>query len=185
MLKQENTPRLETERLILRKFQHDDLEDVFRIDSDLEVNTFLPWFPLRSMDEARAYLAHTILPEYEKKIAYRYAIVEKTSQTMIGYVSLNGIDEGKCCADLGYGLRKEAWRKGYMSEACRAVLQRAKEAGFRFLTATHDVNNPASGEVMKAIGMTYRYSYDEQWQPKNFKVTFKLYQIDLISSDAN
>ena len=53
MLKQENTPRLETERLILRKFQHDDLEDVFRIYSDLEVNTFLPWFPLRSMDEAR------------------------------------------------------------------------------------------------------------------------------------
>ena len=47
------------------------------------------------------------------------------------------------------------------------------------------MNNPASGEVMKAIGMTYRYSYDEQWQPKNFEVTFKLYQIDLISSDAN
>lgn len=185
MIRLVNTPQLETPRLILRKFTQDDLEDVFRIYSDLEVNTFLPWFPLRSMDEARAYLAHEILPEYEKEIAYRYAVVEKASQSVIGYVSLNGIDEEKCCADLGYGLRKEAWRKGYMSEACRAVLRRAKEAGFRVLTATHDVNNPASGEVMKAIGMTYRYAYGEQWQPKNFKVTFKLYQIDLIPSDAD
>lgn len=180
MLKQENTPRLETERLILRRFTEGDVEAVFQIYSDREVNTFLPWFPLHSMDEAREYLAHTILPEYEKAIAYRYAIVEKASQTVIGYVSLNGVDKEKCCADLGYGLRKEDWRRGYMSEACHAVLRRAKEAGFRYLTATHDVNNPASGTVMKAIGMTYRYSYDEQWQPKNFKVTFRLYQIDFI-----
>ena len=132
MLKQENTPRLETERLILRKFQHDDLEDVFRIYSDLEVNTFLPWFPLRSMDEARAYLAHTILPEYEKKIAYRYAIVEKTSQTVIGYVSLNGIDEGKCCADLGYGLRKEALAQGLYERSMPRRIAARKGGGVPF-----------------------------------------------------
>lgn len=185
MLKQENTPPLKTPRLFLRKFTQDDLEDIFRIYSDPEVNIYLPWFPLRTMDEAVEYLAHTIYPEYQKPVAYRYAIEEKASGSVIGYVSLNGVDEENLCADLGYGLRKEYWRKGYMSEACRAVLRRAKEAGFRFVTATHDVNNPASGMVMKAIGMTYRYSYDEQWQPKNFKVTFRLYQIDLISSDAN
>lgn len=182
MLTQENTPRLETERFILRKFTDDDLEDVFQIYSDLEVNTFLPWFPLQSPEEAKEYLTHTIYPEYQKPVAYRYAIEEKASGSVIGYVSLNGIDEEKCCADLGYGLRKEYWRRGYVSEACRAVLQRAKEAGFRFITATHDVNNPASGEVMKAVGMTYRNSYDEQWQPKNMLVTFRLYQIDFEST---
>lgn len=182
MIKPENTPRLETERLVLRKFTDDDLEDVFQIYSDREVNTFLPWFPLQSLEEAKGYLTHTIYPEYQKPVAYRYAIEEKASGSVIGYVSLNGIDEEKCCADLGYGLRKEYWRRGYVSEACRAVLQRAKEAGFRFITATHDVNNPASGEVMKAVGMTCRYSYDEQWQPKNVKVTFRLYQIDFKSA---
>ncbi len=26
--------------------------------------------------------------------------------------------------------------------------------------------------------MTYRYSYEELWQPKGFPVTFRLYQID-------
>ena len=50
-----NTPRLETERLILRKFTEDDLEALHAIYSDEEVNRFLPWFPLKSMEEARAF----------------------------------------------------------------------------------------------------------------------------------
>ncbi len=40
-----NTPTLTTERLILRKFSENDLEALFKIYSDEEVNTFLPWFP--------------------------------------------------------------------------------------------------------------------------------------------
>lgn len=44
--------RLETERLILRKFTEDDIEALYRILKDKEVNTFLPWFPLESLEEA-------------------------------------------------------------------------------------------------------------------------------------
>ena len=40
-----NTPLLETERLILRKFTENDLEALFNIYSNEEVNTYLPWFP--------------------------------------------------------------------------------------------------------------------------------------------
>ena len=32
---------------------------------------------------------------------------------------------------------------------------------------------------MQAIGMKYRYSYKELWQPKNFMVTFRMYQLNL------
>lgn len=178
MLKKENTPWLETERLFLRKFTENDLPDMFRIYSDKEVNTFLPWFAHRSMQETKEYLKTTVFPEYDKEIAYRYAIEEKREGKVIGYISLCSIDEENCSGDLGYGLLKEYWNKGIVSEGCKAVLQRLKENGFHFITATHDVKNPASGEVMKKIGMTYRYSYEEQWQPKNLKVTFKLYRID-------
>ena len=51
-----------------------------------------------------------------------------------------------------------------------------RKAGIPYITATHDVRNPRSGEVMKRLGMTYRYSYEEQWQPKNKRVVFRLYQ---------
>ena len=32
---------------------------------------------------------------------------------------------------------------------------------------------------MKQIGMSYRYSYKELWQPKNFPVIFRMYQLNL------
>ena len=41
--KQMNTPTLETERLILRKFTEQDMEALFLILQDEEVNRFLPW----------------------------------------------------------------------------------------------------------------------------------------------
>ena len=49
-----NTPSLETERLILRKFTEQDIDALFAIYSDPEVNTYLPWFPLKTLEEARA-----------------------------------------------------------------------------------------------------------------------------------
>lgn len=48
-----------------------------------------------------------------------------------------------------------------------------------YITATHDRNNPRSGNVMRKLGMTYCYSYEEQWQPKNFPVIFRMYQLNL------
>ena len=53
-----------------------------------------------------------------------------------------------------------------------------KQTGIPYITATHDVNNPRSGKVMQALGMKYQYSYEELWQPKNFLVTFRMYQLN-------
>lgn len=178
-MKLENTPELETERLVLRKFTQADIPDLFLIYGDEEVNRFLPWFPFSTETEAETFLRNELLVEYEKEVAYRYAIVLKEKGRAIGYVSLHGIDRETGGGDLGYGLRKEYRGRGIVAEASAAVLERLRQNGFHIITATHDVNNPASGRVMQKIGMRYSHSYDEQWQPKNFLVTFKLYQIDL------
>lgn len=53
----------------------------------------------------------------------------------------------------------------------------------QYITATHDVNNPRSGNVMKRLGMLYKYSYIEQWQPKNIPVTFRMYQLNFNKND--
>ncbi len=36
---------------------------------------------------------------------------------------------------------------------------------------------------MKRMGMQYKYSYLEQWQPKNILVTFRMYQLNFNKSD--
>ena len=76
-------------------------------------------------------------------------------------------------------LCREFWHKGIVTEAGQAVVERLKEDGMPYITATHDINNPRSGKVMQRLGMRYAYSYEEQWQPKNILVTFRMYQLNL------
>ena len=80
---------------------------------------------------------------------------------------------------MGYGLCKEFWHQGIITEASRAVIDQLKKDEIPYITATHDINNPRSGEVMKKLGMKYQYSYKEQWQPKDILVTFRMYQLNL------
>ena len=44
----ENTPTLENKRLILRKFSLSDISDMLMLYGDEEVNTFLPWLPMKT-----------------------------------------------------------------------------------------------------------------------------------------
>ena len=80
---------------------------------------------------------------------------------------------------MGYGLRKGFWNRVIVTKAGRWVLEQLKIDGVPFITATHDVNNPRSGAVMKKLGMTYQYSYIEYWKPKGFLVTFRMYPLNL------
>lgn len=167
--------KIETGRLLLRPFTENDTEALFAILSDEEVNTFLPMFPLKNMEEARTFLHSRYLSNNALPDALNYAICLKEDNIPIGYVHISGDDSH----DLGYGLRKEFWHKGLCTEACQAILNHLKQNHIPYITATHDIHNPQSGKVMQAIGMKYRYSYEELWQPKNIPVTFRMYQLNL------
>ena len=174
-----NTPQLETERLVLRKFTENDIEALYLILMEKEANTFLPWFPAKSMEEACAFFKTRYAANYEKAQAYAYAVCLKEDNKPIGYINVS-MDEGH---DFGYGLRKEFWHRGIITEAGKAVIAQVKKDGLPCITATHDINNPRSGGVMKQVGMKYQYSYEEQWQPKNFLVTFRMYQLNFDEKD--
>ena len=175
-----NTPEIVTERLILRKFTANDLDALFHIYSDKEVNTYLPWFPAEKREEAGFLLEERYLKTYLKPQGYNYAICLKNNNIPVGYVKAD-LDDSH---DFGYGLCKEFWHKGIVTEAGRAVIEQLKKDNIPYITATHDVNNVRSGNVMKRLGMNYRYSYEEQWQPKNFLVTFRLYQLNLDGNEG-
>ena len=170
-----NTPTIETERLVLRRFRREDIPALFSIYGDREVNTYLPWYPLSSYQEAERLFENEYAAAYRQPRGYRYAVCLKTDDVPIGYVHLS-LEEAH---DLGYGLRKDFWHRGIAAEAARAVVEQAKRDGIPYITATHDVNNPRSGGVMRALGMGYRYTYAEQWQPKDVLVHFRLYQLNL------
>lgn len=169
-----NTPTLKTKRLILRKFTPEDIESLYLIFKDEDVNTFLPWYPLKNREEAKEFYEKRYASIYQQKQGYGYAICLKEDNNPIGYINVS-MDEAH---DFGYGLSKEYWHRGIVSEACKAVIEQVKKDGLPYITATHDKNNLRSGQVMQNIGMKYCYSYEEQWQPKNFPVIFRMYQLN-------
>lgn len=175
-----NTPTIETERLILRKFTLDDIEALFRIYSDKEVNIFLPWFPLESTSEAKALFESKYASSYLQTVSINYAICLKSDNIPIGYIEV----DTKIPYDLGYGLIKELWHQGIVTEAAKVLVKKIKETNIPYITATHDIFNPRSGGVMRNIGMHYCYTYEELWYPKRKLVTFRMYQLNLSQKDA-
>ncbi|MBS5853031.1 MAG: GNAT family N-acetyltransferase [Bacilli bacterium] len=173
-----NTPILKTERLILRKFTENDIEALYLILKDEEVNKFLPWYPVKSLEEVKKFYKERFASKYIEPQGYAYAICLKSDNFPIGYIKVD-MEEHH---DFGYGLRKEFWHQGIVSEAGKAVVEQVKKDGLPYITATHDRNNPRSGSVMKKVGMRYCYSYEELWQPKGFLVTFRMYQLNLDSN---
>ncbi len=167
---------LNTQRLIIRKFNIDDTEALFSILSDEEVNKYLPWFPFKSLEDTKNHLVNFYLKTNDNNNFYRYAVCLKENNIPIGYIHFENNNDNN---DFGYGLKKEYWNKGIITEAAKTVMEELKRNNVKYITATHDRNNIASGEVMKKIGMTYKYSYEELWQPKNFSVVFRMYQLNL------
>ena len=80
---------------------------------------------------------------------YRSREVRCIDDYPIGYINI-GPDDSR---DLGYGLAGRFRHKGIATEAGKAVVERLKKDGVSYITATHDIKNPKSGEVMKRLGM--------------------------------
>lgn len=108
-----NTPELETERLRLRKFTEQDISAIYAIFSDKEVNTYLPWYPLTSVAEAKTFYEENFVSVYAKPQGYAYAICLKSDGIPIGYIHVSTGESH----DLGYGLRREFWHRGIAAEA--------------------------------------------------------------------
>lgn len=162
--------KIETNRLILRKFEEKDIQALYLLLKDEEVNTFLPWYTVKNIKDTEDF--------YKKHFAnkeYCFAICLKENDKLIGYIKVDMDDSH----DLGYALHKEFWHKGIACEASKALINQLKKDGISYITTTHDKNNPRSGKVMQRIGMKYCYSYKEYWRPKNFFVTFRMYQLNL------
>ena len=94
----------------------------------------------------------------------------------MGYINISPNESH----DLGYGIHRNFWHQGIATEAGKCLLDHIQKVKtIPFITATHDKKNPNSGKVMQKLGMHYCYSYQEQWQPKNISVIFRMYQMNM------
>ena len=141
---------LETERLLLRPFRPDDAEAMFAgWTSDDEVTRYLTWPTHRDVETTKALLARWT-EEYEKPERLNFAIVLKEEDRLIGGIDVVGYVEG--VPVIGYNLSRAYWNRGYMTEACRRVLDYLFSQGFSEVKIDAMVENAGSNRVIQKCG---------------------------------
>lgn len=150
------TQRIQTSRLILRRFVMEDAEAVFRNwANDKTVTTFLSWAPHESVEVTKQVLQDWI-SQYQKKDYYTWGIELKEAGEVIGVISIVRQNEKVNSAEVGYCMGTKWWGLGIMPEALKAIISYLfNEVGFNRIEGKHDRNNPKSGRVMQKAGMQY------------------------------
>ena len=107
------TQRLETERLVLRRFTLDDAPAMFENwASDAEVTRFLTWQPHASVEVTRSVLADWV-SSYEQPDFYQWAIVPKQlGDEPIGSISVVGMSDSVSMVHIGYCIGRPWWHQG-------------------------------------------------------------------------
>ena len=148
------TQRIETHRLILRKFCIEDAEDMFsNWASDPEVTKFLTWPAHKSVDVTR-WVLNDWISHYDDGAFFQWAIELKETGSVIGNIAVVKVWEEAEAAEIGYCMGRAFWGRGIMPEALRAVMDYLFDTvGLNRIEAHHDVNNPKSGRVMEKAGM--------------------------------
>jgi ribosomal-protein-alanine N-acetyltransferase len=148
-------PILETKRLILRPFCLNDAPEVQRLAGDRAVADMTINFPYPYRDGMAEEWISGHQEEFSSGHGVIFAIVSRKEGYLIGAMSLREISKDHQ-ATLGYWIGKPFWNQGFCTEAGWAVLDFAfMVIGIDRIRASHIARNPASGRVMRKLGMCH------------------------------
>jgi ribosomal-protein-alanine N-acetyltransferase len=142
---------LETERLLLQRLKYEDAEEIFYAYASKEAATrFVSWPTHQSIRDTRQYVKYAVAA-WRAGIDYTFVIRERNTQRLVGSIGLL-VNEGKI--QFGYILSPTVWGRGFATEACRAVLNLARQLPDIYRIGTFvDVENVASVRVLQKCGL--------------------------------
>ena len=147
--------RLETERLIIRKWEKTDLDDFFEYASVAGVGERAGWPHHENIEVSRGILDNFIKDDGE------YALVLKENNKVIGSLGIHERKKSeeyknKIQREIGYVLSRDYWGQGLMPEAVKALIQYAfEELEVDILWCGHFISNSQSHRVIEKCGFEF------------------------------
>jgi len=115
-----NFPILNSERLLLRKATLNDKQTIFDLRSCKEINKFVGTKRIETLDEAESFIKDCIKLFSKKK---RVFWLIEYNEEVLGSIVLHKISLKENYAEIGYKLKPEFHKQGYMNEALKLVLE--------------------------------------------------------------
>ena len=145
---------IETQRLLLRPWREEDLEDLYAYARDPQVGPGAGWKPHESIRESQQILKTVLMvPEV-------WALELRETGRPIGSIGLHRDRKRNLPAsvvrEIGYWLGRPYWGRGFMPEAVRAVLDYAfAKLQLELVSCSHFPDNDASRRVIEKLGFRY------------------------------
>lgn len=147
---------LETGRLILRRLTVEDAPFMLGLLNEPSWLRFIGDRGVRTLEDARNYIAKGPVDMYERLGFGLYATALKEDESapigICGLVKRDGLED----VDIGFAFLPKFWGKGYACEAASAVMAYAKSVvGLERIVAITAVDNESAARLLEKIGLRF------------------------------
>ena len=151
---------LESERLKLRLFTEEDVEEVVRLCNNPNMNRYTLNIPYPYTEE----IGKAWIEGHKKALErnnYEFAITHKDSGKLCGAIALY-IDGRNNRGEIGYWIGEPYWNNGYATEAGKTIIDFAfNKKGLHKVVGGAIVGNIGSSRVLEKTGMIKEGLYKE------------------------
>ena len=153
---------INTERLLLRKLEITDADQVFSLRSDEEVNKFLDRSKAQSIAEANAFITKITNGIEQHEWLYWAIALKNDPSLLVGTICLWNFS-ADAVAEIGYELMPGFQGMGIMQEAISAVIEFAfKEIPLKLIKAYTHINNERSSRLLEKFNFTIKTKHDSK-----------------------
>ncbi len=170
-------PVFETERLLLRKISLDDIQEYYEFASDPIVSANTLWDRHETLEDTINEMDY-VMKKFELRRAYRWGIVYKPLNKLIGRTGLISWDVRHQRAEIGFALSSEYWSKGIMTEATKEIITYSfDKLDVNRIEGRCNYNNIGSAHVLENIGMKFEGILRQQLKIKGEFIDQKMYAV--------
>jgi ribosomal-protein-serine acetyltransferase len=157
----------ETERLLLAPVDPADASELWLAvnGSRATLQRWLPWVSYHTDPSASVRFAEACATDWDQGRALRFVLRERAGRTLVGLAGLESLVHMHRSAELGYWLRKDATKRGLMTEAARACVDIAfRHVGLHRVRCAAATDNHPSLGVIGRVGFRFEgISRQAEW----------------------
>lgn len=144
------SPRLETERLVLRRYKETDIDAMYDIITDKRLSIYIK-FPDKTKEEELECIKEWINGADDSKYE-KWVIERKEDQAIVGNIDVNTVVKKHNYCNVGYTIRYDYWGNGYAAEALKVVSDYLLDSGYYLVECSCNELNKQSSRVMEKAG---------------------------------